>query len=68
MTERDTHQDFIATCQRLHAAQLSAQTPEEREAADADFGHFLRMSAAGRLDEWYASHPEAVRTDVHPQG
>lgn len=52
------HSDFIAICQRLHDAQLAASTPEEREAADADFSHFLRMNAAGRLSEWIASHPE----------
>ena len=56
--ERPSQPEFIAICQRLHAAQLSAETPEAREAADADLGHFLRMSAVGRLQEWYASHPE----------
>lgn len=49
---------FVAACERLHAAQLAAKTPDEREAADADLSHLLRMNAAGRLDEWYASHGE----------
>lgn len=53
--ERPGLSDFIRTMQQLHAAQLSAETPEAREAADADLGHFLRMSSAGRLHEWYAS-------------
>ncbi len=50
--------DFIAICQRLHAAQRAASTPDEREAADEEFSHFLRMNAAGRLDEWLASREQ----------
>jgi len=56
--ERPGQSEFIVTLQRLHAAQLAAATPEAREAADADLGHFLRMNAAGRAQEWYDSHPE----------
>jgi hypothetical protein len=57
--ERPGQSEFILTAQRLHAAQLAATTPEEREAADHDLSHFIRMSAAGRLQEWYASHGES---------
>lgn len=55
--------EFIAICQRLHDAQLAAVTPEEREAADADFSHFLRMNAAGRLQEWIDGHLERMQID-----
>jgi len=60
MTTRDdtSSPTFVVICQRLHAAQLSARTPAQREAADADLGHLLRMSAAGRFQEWVDSHPE----------
>lgn len=54
--ERPGQSDFIAIYQRLLDAQMAASTPEERESADADFSHFLRMNAAGRLDEWIAGH------------
>lgn len=57
--ELPAQSDFIQAAQRLHAAQLAATTPDEREAADADFSHFLRMSAAGRLQEWFASRGDA---------
>lgn len=53
--ERLGQSDFIGICQQLHAAQLAATSDDEREAADADLSHFLRMSAAGRLQEWIAS-------------
>lgn len=54
--ERLSQSDYIRTLQRLHAAQLVAATPEERDAADADLSHFLRMAGMGRLPEWYAAH------------
>jgi hypothetical protein len=53
--ETPTQFDFIAVCQRLHAAQLEAETPEEREAADHELSHFLRMNAQGRAAEWFTS-------------
>ncbi len=52
---RPSQGDFIRIMQRLHAAQLKAETPDAREAADEEMSHFLRMNAAGRLDEWLAS-------------
>lgn len=55
MSDLEQPTSFIAICERLHGQQLAAKTADEREAADAEFGHFLRMSAAGRLDEWLAS-------------
>jgi len=47
--------DFIRTLQVLHAAQLEAASPEARDAADHELSHFLRLSALGRVQEFYAS-------------
>lgn len=47
--------DMIAAYQRLLAAQRDAETGEERQAADDDLAHFLRMLAAGRIQEWFAN-------------
>lgn len=52
------HLNFIAICQRLLEAVQAAPTSDAREAAEAEFGHFLRMSGAGRLQEWASSHPD----------
>jgi hypothetical protein len=41
--------------ERLHAAQLEAKTPEDRDAADHALSHFLRMNANGRLQEYFAN-------------
>jgi hypothetical protein len=41
--------------QRLHQAQLAAETDEDRESADADMQHLLRMNSAGRLQEYMAA-------------
>lgn len=49
------HAEMLAAYQRLLEAQRTAQTPEDREAADDDLTHYLRMMAAGRLPEWFAS-------------
>lgn len=48
---------FIREMYRLNAAQLAAKTTEERDAADDALRHLLRMHAAGRLDEYFASRP-----------
>lgn len=53
--ERPGQSPFLLAAQRLHAAQLAASTPEEREAADADLSHLLRMQAVERFEEWWAS-------------
>ena len=58
--ERLGHLNFIAICERMLQAVTSAESPEAREAAEAEFGHFLRMGGAGRLQEWAQSHPELV--------
>lgn len=47
--------DFIREIQRIHQAQLSAQNADERAAANDDMTHLLRMNAAGRLEEYFAS-------------
>lgn len=57
---RPSQSDFIRECQRLHAAQLAAGTPEERDAADADMSLFLRYNAAGRLQEYFESRKASV--------
>jgi hypothetical protein len=54
------HLNFIAICQRLLEAVTSAESDDAREAAEAEFSHFLRMSGAGRLQQWAESHPELV--------
>lgn len=61
--ERPGQSNFIAICQRLLEAVTSAETPDAREAAESAFGHYLRMSGAGRLQEWADSHPELVVDD-----
>lgn len=47
--------EFMREIQRLHKAQVFAQSAEERQAANDDMAHLLRMNAAGRLDEYFAS-------------
>lgn len=54
-SEKPSQSDFIRECERLHKAQLAAQTAEELEVADHDMGLFLRYHASGRLQEWFAS-------------
>jgi hypothetical protein len=56
--ERIGQSSFIAICSRLSAAQRSATTPEERDAADHEMAHFLKMNGAGRLQEWIDSRRE----------
>lgn len=50
--------DFLREMERLHRAQLGAQTAEEREAADDAMTHFLRMNGSGRLQEYFANRAE----------
>lgn len=68
--ERPGQSEFILAAQRLHAAQIAAATPDEREAADADLSHFLRMAAAGRLQEWCNSRglASAPPPSANPEG
>ena len=46
---------FLREVQKLHLRQLEARTEDERDAADHDLSHLLRMNAAGRLDEYFAN-------------
>jgi len=50
---------FVREVQKLHLRQLEARTPEDRDAADHELSHLLRMNAAGRLDEYFANR-EAI--------
>ena len=56
--ERLGQSDFILICQRLHAAQIAAGTPDERDAADHELTMFLRYAGEGRLQEWVTSRGE----------
>jgi hypothetical protein len=50
--------DILREYQRLLAAQQSAHDAHDEEAieaADHDMSHFLRMNAAGRMQEYMAS-------------
>lgn len=53
---RPGQSDLIRTLMQLNAAQASAKvgTPE-REDADHELAHFLRLNAQGRAEEFYAS-------------
>lgn len=59
--ERIGLSDALQEMHRLHKAQIAATTDEERDAADHDFAHFLRMNAAGRLQEYFANRAERER-------
>lgn len=61
--ERLSHSPFIRACIRLHREQRAADTPDARESAGEALSHLLRMSHAGRFDEWLASHPESSDVD-----
>ena len=55
--------DFVREYHRLQAAQAAAHQsgdPEAVDAADHDLAHFIRMSAAGRLQEYMASRQESA--------
>lgn len=43
---------FEQEARRLHDARMAAKTPEERESADHELAHLMRMNAAGRLEEY----------------
>lgn len=53
--DRIGHSDFVREMYRLSQAQLDAKTDDDRDAADAAMRHLLRMNAAGRLQEYFAS-------------
>ncbi len=64
---RLSQSDFIRECQRLHARHLEAIQGEDAEALDAAidaFAHFLRMNAAGRLQEYFDARALAARNDA----
>lgn len=54
---------FVREVQTLHARQLNAITIEDRESADADLSHLLRMHAWGRIEEYFASREDQTRVD-----
>ena len=49
---------LATTYRQLLDAQLTAQSDDDRQAADDDLAHFIRMLAAGRIQEWFASRQE----------
>jgi hypothetical protein len=51
---------FLNAAIRLHGDQRAATTPDARRAADEALAHLLRMTGAGRFDEWMASHGEVT--------
>lgn len=57
---RPTQSDFIRVLMVLNERQTTATTPEEREEADHELKHALRMNAAGRFHEYLASRKGAV--------
>lgn len=56
---------FVLEVQRLHRAQLAAETPDDRAAADDRLTHLLRMNAVGRLAEYFANR-DAEDTHARP--
>lgn len=53
--------EMIAEYQRLLKAQADAHASKDAEAIDAadhDLAHFIRMNAANRLQEYFASRSE----------
>ena len=61
---RPGQSDFIRELLRLNSAQVTASTPDEREAADDDLAHFLRLNGQGRLQEWFDSKAAQARNDA----
>lgn len=52
------HSAFLRELLRLNAAQLHATTSEDREVADHDLAHCLRMASMGRLEEYFAARAQ----------
>lgn len=47
--------EMIAAYQKLLLARTSAVSEDDKAAAEDDLAHYLRMLAAGRIQEWFAS-------------
>lgn len=56
--------DYVLELQRLHRAQLEAETVEDREHADHDVAHLMRLHAQGRDREWFDARAAAARNDA----
>lgn len=60
--EKPGQSDFIREMQRLMEAQrvaIQSKDPVAIEDAAADLTHLLRMNAAGRLQEYFASRQQS---------
>lgn len=55
---------FVLELQRLHQAQLDAETAEDREQADHDVAHLMRLHTQGRDREWFDARAAAARNDA----
>lgn len=54
--QKPTQIDMIAAYKALNEAQLAARDgTEERDAADHEMRHFLRLLGMGRIQEWFAA-------------